>query len=327
MTGPLRELWLSPFDLRDDVMDQYLALLHRYQVRWLYGVPSALCTLANHARRRGWEVPSCFKGVLPASESLFANQRKCIGEGLGDRPILPFYGLSERVAIAGESPGRPEVYLFEPLYGVTELIDEDRAPVTRIGRRGKIVATGFLSGAMPLIRYHTGDYTELVAPASAENGYKLEARGISSRWSQEFVFGARGEPISVISLDSENYADIIREYQYYQDTLGKVVLRVAPCKGISAELLEQTLRPVRQRVRGVIDISVVFVDHLPVGPTGKRAFVEQKLDHVLAGALAGAPESARGGRAGHGSSVYDHSDSLIAIPDPAVRCRMAGRSL
>src|SRR5262249_16840128 len=148
-------------------------------------------------------------GVLPASETLFGNQRKCIGEAFGGRPILPFYGLSERVAIAGESPGRPGVYLFEPLYGITEALDEDGAPVPPAGQRAKIVGTGFTSAGMPLTRYQTGDYAGPVAPASAENGYKLEARGISSRWSQEFVFGARGEPISVISLDRENYADVI----------------------------------------------------------------------------------------------------------------------
>jgi phenylacetate-CoA ligase len=289
----LRELWLSPFDLRDDVMDDYLALLHRYKVQWLYGVPSALSTLANHARRRGWQAPRCFKGVLPASEVLFDNRRKCIRHAFGNRPVLPFYGLSERVAIAGENPGWPDVYSFEPLYGITELIDENGNPVSRVGQRGKIVATGFLSAAMPLIRYQTGDYAELVASASAENGHRLTVRGISSRWSQEYIFGVRGEPISVISLDSENYANIIREYQYYQDTVGRVVLRVAPCKGVGKELVEQTLRPVRLRVKGVLDISVVLVDQLPVGSTGKRPFVEQRLQQVLESALAGSLKPSR----------------------------------
>jgi phenylacetate-CoA ligase len=284
----LRELWLSPFDLREEVMDEYLALLHRFEVRWLYGVPSALNVLANHARRRDWCVPSCFKGVLPASETLFDNQRKSIAEAFGRRPILPFYGLSERVAIAGEILGEPQIYAFEPLYGITELIDGEGAPVGRVGQRGRIVATGFISSAMPLIRYQTGDYAELVAPASAETGYKLRVKAIASRWSQEFVFGSRGEPISVISLDSENYADVIRDYQYYQDTLGQVVLRLVLCKGVSAERLEATLRPVHARVAGVLGISVAIVDRLPVGPTGKRAFVEQKLELPLM-RLLGAP--------------------------------------
>jgi phenylacetate-coenzyme A ligase PaaK-like adenylate-forming protein len=274
----LRELWLSPFDLREETMDEYLGLLHRYDVRWLYGVPSAISILANHARRRSWQPPLCFKGVLPASESLFDNQRRGIAMAFGNRPILPFYGLSERVAIAGEVPGEPQVYAFEPLYGVTELIDDAGEPVSEVGGRGRIVATGFISAAMPLIRYETGDRAELVAPACAANGYRIRLRGIRSRWSQEFVFGRAGEPISVISLDQENYADVIRDYQYYQDTLGSVVLKVIPCEGVGMDRLEAMLRPVRQRVAAVLDISIRAVDQLPTGPTGKRSFVDQRLE-------------------------------------------------
>ena len=131
---------------------------------------------------------------------------------------------------------------------------------------------------MPLIRYRTGDWAELVAPPSAENGYKLHVAGICSRWSQEFVLGRNGERISVVSLDQHNYADLIRDYQYYQDTVGKVVLKVLPCEGVGADGLEAMLRPVRQRVAAVLEITVQVVDQLPSGPTGKRAFVDQRLE-------------------------------------------------
>jgi len=76
---------------------------------------------------------------------------------------------------------------------------------------------------------------DLIAPACAANGYYDASEGINSRWSQEFVFGRAGEPISVISLDQENYADVIRDYQYFQDSLGNVVLKVIPCKGVGMD--------------------------------------------------------------------------------------------
>jgi phenylacetate-CoA ligase len=285
----LRELWMSPFDLREEVMDDYLQLLHRYRSRWLYGVPSAIATLANHALRRGWRPPAGFKGVLPASETLFDNQRRRIAAAFGGCAIIPFYGLSERVAIAGEVVGDPGTYAFEPLYGVTELVDAAGSPVRHPGQRGSIVATGFISAAMPLIRYQTGDFAELAALPSPENGYRLMLRGIGSRWSQEFVFGRRSEPISVISLDQENYAGLIREYQYFQDTLGSVTLRVVPHRGVARERLEEMLRPIRQRVAEVLEIALEPVDFLPVGPTGKRAFVEQKLEQPLLHSLTTGP--------------------------------------
>jgi phenylacetate-CoA ligase len=281
----LRELWLSPFDMRDEVMDRYLELLHRYNVRWLYGVPFAIATLASHIVHRGWRPPASFRGVLPASETLFESQRRRIAEAFGGCPVLAFYGLSERAAIAGELPQMPGTYAFEPLYGFTELIDEDGKPITRPGRRGRIVSTGFISQAMPLIRYDTGDYGELAALPSAQNGYKLHVNSVNSRWSQEFVFGRNGEPISVISLDPENYAGVIREYQYYQDTLGKVVLRVVPYPGIGIDRLEAVLPPMRERVLDVMEIVVEAVSQIPAGRTGKRAFVDQRLKLPLARVL------------------------------------------
>jgi phenylacetate-CoA ligase len=284
----LKELWLSPFDLREETVEEYLSLLHKYKVRWLYGVPSAISMLAGYARRKGWQPPASFRGVLPASETLFESQRTLIAESFGGTPVLPFYGLSERVAIAGEVPGRPQVYAFEPLYGVTELVDDGGGPIREPGQRGRIVATGFISEAMPFIRYDTGDYGELVEQACADNGYMMLVRGVDSRWSQEYVFGRSGEPISVVSLDQENYADVVREYQYLQDSLGKVVFRAVPCAGVSAAALEAVLEPARRKVVGVMEISVEIVDRLKVGATGKRSFVDQRIQSGLIEAITGA---------------------------------------
>jgi hypothetical protein len=50
--------------------------------------------------------------------------------------------------------------------------------------------------------------------------------------------------------------------------------------------LEAMLRPVRQRVAGVMEISIKLVEQLPIGPTGKRLIVDQKLELPLMSALA-----------------------------------------
>ena len=57
--------------------------------------------------------------------------------GVRRSPILPFYGLTERVAIAGEVLGQPQTYAFEPLYGVAELLDERGVTVSRKGSGAK----------------------------------------------------------------------------------------------------------------------------------------------------------------------------------------------
>jgi hypothetical protein len=56
------------------------------------------------------------------------------------------------------------------------------------------------------------------------------------------------------------------------------VMKIVPCKGVSRESLEAILRPIYQRAGGVLDISIEMVDQLPIGPTGKRGFVDQRLE-------------------------------------------------
>jgi phenylacetate-CoA ligase len=273
----LRELWLSPYNLSEAEMDRYLDLLGRYKVRFLYGVPSAVSVLAGHAERRGWHPNPELRGVLTASETLFAHQRKRISRSLGGIPILSFYGLSERVAIAGELVEEPDTYEFEPLYGLVELVDDAGQPVTRTGERGRIVCTGFFSRAMSLIRYDTGDRAELVEPADRGNCFRLRLRGIRSRWSQEYVVGRNGERISVVNLDLEHYYGVFSEYQYRQSAPGHVLLRVVPCSGVGRDEIERVVDAIRDRVRGVMKLDVDVVSALPAGLTGKRPFVDQRI--------------------------------------------------
>ncbi len=275
----LRELWLSPFHLTESVMDQYLELLHRYQVRFIFAYSSSLYILGRHAARRQWKPPSSLRGLLPASETLFSYQRELLARCFGV-PILSHYGMSERVAIAGEISQCAGTYEFEPLYGLVELVDEKGDAVRNPGKRGRLVSTGLFNKAMALIRYDTGDRATLVQSASRENKFRLRVSDIRSRWNQEFVVGYDGQKIPVIGLDRENYFGIFNEYQYVQSVPGKATLRVVPCMGATKAELHAVVSTFQDLVRGVVDIDLEIVSSIPVGLTGKRNFVQQQLSIV-----------------------------------------------
>ena len=275
----LGELWLSPFHLNEATMDQYLELLHRYRVRFLYGVPSAITLLARHAMLRGWQPPQSFLGVLCASETLFPDQLRLMSKCFLV-PVIAHYGMTERVAIAGELVDRPGTYEFEPLYGIVELVDNAGKLVTVPGQTGRIVCTGLFSKAMALIRFDVGDRATLVRPATFENCYRLQVSGIQSRWNQEFVIGKNGEKIGVINLDRENYFGIIQEYQYAQSIPGVAVFRVVPNPRATREQIDAVLAEISDRVRGVVDFQLEIVPSIAVGLTGKRNYVDQKIATV-----------------------------------------------
>jgi phenylacetate-CoA ligase len=265
-------------------MDAYLEQIAEWRPRIIYGLPSALAILSAHALHRGWRPPPGLLGVFTSSETLFEPQRKLIGSAF-DVPVASYYGLTERIAFAGEVANEPGIHEFEPLYGLTELLDDDDRPVTRPGEVGRIVSTGFLSRAMAVIRYDTGDRARLVRPATRKNCWRLRVTGIRSKWSQEFVVGRKGNRVSVLNLVVQSHAGLIRDYQFYQDTPGHIVFRVIPYEGIGPAEIEPVLREMRDSFPGVLDLDVEFVERIPAGPNGKRRLVDQRLPVAAASAV------------------------------------------
>lgn len=275
----LRELRLSPFHLIPDIMDKYLALIRKCRINFIHGYPSAIAILASHALRIGWRPPDDLIGILPISETLFPHQRELLRRAFGDIAIMPFYGLSEKVAIAGEVLDEPDVYEFEPLYGITEIVDDSGEPVTTPGASGRIVSTGLLSKAMPLLRYDTGDTGTLVQLPAPENCFRLRVKGIRSRRGQEFLVSTKGALISMAALNihSPAYAHI-QEFQFHQDTPGLATVRIVPLPGRQYRDFEPFVEEIQTKVGSDIVFRLELVDSLKSNPRGKRSFIEQKLD-------------------------------------------------
>jgi hypothetical protein len=102
-------------------------------------------------------------------------------------------------AFAVSDPTGPEIYRFNPLYGYTEMVDDDGRSVTEPGQSGRIVSTGLIFRGMPLLRYDTGDTAELIEVASAENGWRMAVGRITPKQGNEWLVGRTGVLISVIS--------------------------------------------------------------------------------------------------------------------------------
>ncbi len=278
----LRELKLSTVQLTPAEMNKYLEQLAVYKVNFIHGYPSAIFTLALHAERVGWKPPSSLLGILPISEVMFGEQRELISRVFGNVPIQAFYGLSEKVAFAGEVSkeiaGEQGVYEFEPLYGITEILDDDDQPVS-VGQTGRLVSTGLLCKGMPMIRYDTGDRATLVQLPTAENNYCLRAKGIGSKWVQAYLVGLSGAtiPLTALVTPKDEYG-FIKDMQYYQDTPGIVKLRILPNDAsVTVSRFDRIVRETAQNTRNDIKILVELVSEIPANSRGKRKFVEQSL--------------------------------------------------
>lgn len=276
----LKELRCSPFAMTAERMDLYLDLIDKRRIAYLHGYPSAIEILCRHMWRTGRRPRAGIKGVFPISEPLYPFQRDIIRAVLPEAAIASFYGLSERVLFAGEVAGCDGDYAFEPLYGHAELLDEAGAPVTRTGTRGRIVGTGFLSTGMPFIRYDTGDRAELVEPASETNGWRLRVRAIAPRRKPEFLIGAEGNRIVTPTIVPVSPAQFygVSEFQFYQDTPGRCLIKAVPARGCGEKEARLFLEEMQNRVGSALRFELALVGALAGNARGKRPVVDQRLD-------------------------------------------------
>ncbi|WP_420961610.1 hypothetical protein [Brucella sp. IR073] len=276
----LRELRLATFPLTHENTELYLDLIDKRRIRYLYGYPSAIEILCRNLRHLGRRPKLPLKGILLISEPVYAHQRQIYREIFGDVPVSCFYGMSEKVLFANEVAGQPDVYEFNPLYGLAELIDAEGNPVTEPGREGRIIGTGFLSTGMPFIRYDTKDFARLVELPSPANGQRLKVEAIAPRRKPGILIARDGGRIVIMALtseDPEHYGDV-REFQFYQDTPGEVRFRYV----LTPDGDEACARRVVDRLANLCEGQVSFrlerVERLASGRGGKRAFVDQRLD-------------------------------------------------
>jgi phenylacetate-CoA ligase len=276
---PLAELRCSVFHLSDETMRSYHDEIVNRGIRFIHGYPSAIMIFAAFLLRAGLAPLSQIRGVFPTSERFNASHSEVVSRAFGHPKIVPFYGLSEKVAFASVPADDLDVFEFEPLYGYTELLDDEDTPVTTVGATGRIVSTGLLFPGMPLLRYDTGDRAELIAPPAAANGYRLTVRGISPKHGIEYLLSRSNLLIAVKGVISnlQGTAYGIREYQFYQDTPGELVVRIVPLPGASNDFTNYR-DLLNRKMEGELRATIEIVDAIATTPRGKRKFIDQRLD-------------------------------------------------
>jgi phenylacetate-CoA ligase len=284
----LAELRCSVFHLTDATMRGYYDEIVRRCIRFVHGYPSAIAIFAAYLLRTGLAPFAQIAGVFPTSERFSADQHDVVRQAFDRATLVPFYGLSEKVAFACALPDDADVFAFDPLYGYTELVDDSGAPVVVPGASGRIISTGLLFPGMPFIRYDTGDTAQLVAPPRAANGYRLTVCGITPKHGTEYLLGRSGSLIAVKGIISnlQGTAYGIREYQFYQDTPGEAVVRLVPLSGATDFSSYREL--LNRKLAGELHMVVEIVDRIAMTPRGKRKLIDQRLD--LTGSLAGLQE-------------------------------------
>lgn len=275
--NPLRnELILSSFHMTDYNMRMYMELINEFKPQYIHCYPSSIYNLARFLNKnRDIKIPK-LKGILAGSENVYDYERKLVEEVFQCR-FYSWYGQSEKVILAGECESSEYYHVF-PQYGYIELIDTKGKVINEEEKEGEIVGTGFLNKAMPFIRYKTGDIAKYTSVKCSCGRNYLLLKKIQGRL-QEYIVCKDKNLVSFTAINMHSSIfDNVLKYQFYQDKIGVVILRIVRDKLYCKNDTELILYEINKKFNNQVAVTIEFMDEIELTINGKYKVVEQKLD-------------------------------------------------
>ncbi|AFV22746.1 hypothetical protein Mpsy_0535 [Methanolobus psychrophilus R15] len=272
-------LELSPFQMSDANLYQYLKKIDEYKPLFFHGYPSAITILAKFIKANNLKNIPKISAVFAGSENIYQGQLEFIENTLNTR-FFSWYGQSEKVILAGECEHSHEYHIF-PQYGYTEMLAEDGSiiPWEDVGKRGELVGTGFMNSSMPFIRYRTGDFATISGYGCDKCGRNYPIiKDVHGRWLQEMLVGKSSALISMTALNMHsNVFDNVEQYQFYQDVPGKVILKIIKKKSYSTNDERSISNELFHKLRNDVELDIQYVSHINRTGSGKNMMLIQKL--------------------------------------------------
>lgn len=291
----LNQLVLNAFDMSPAHMDEYVAAIHAFRPKCLYGYASSVALLAAHARARGrsLKVPG-LRVVCTTGEPLYSHQRESIADAFGV-PVANEYGSRDIGFTAHETPAGEMLLMSESI--LLEVLGPDGEPVAP-GEVGEAVMTGLCSEAQPFLRYRTGDRLRL-APAGASCGRGLHRIAEVAGRSTDFVVREDGTIVHALAVIYVLRAtEGVAEFKLIQHTVKDIEVLVVPDARWCERSAAAVIAGLRARLGADVRIDLRPVESIAPEASGKYRYVVSHvaLDAALREASAAGHCEEAGGR-------------------------------
>jgi phenylacetate-CoA ligase len=271
-----RWLFLSSFHLSENNLPIYIEKIKKFKPKFIQSFPSVITIIARFIVKNHIPPIKSLKAVLCGSENMYPDQIDIIQEAF-KCDIYTWYGHAERVVLGGGCEKNRYYHMF-PEYGITELIDMNGQKIQREDGKGIIVGTGLTNFIMPLIRYKTDDigvFTNI--RCNCGRSYQI-IKEVQGKWLQEYMIGKddRLIPVTGLNMHSDVFDNVV-QYQFYQDTKGKVIINIVKKDNYTDVDSQKIQRELSKKLGKDITLSLQFVDHINPTRIGKYRFLIQKI--------------------------------------------------
>lgn len=260
------QLYLSSLHIAEWSVTNYVNALVKYQPKCMIGYTNSIYQLALVMK----ECNQVFKlkAVITNAEPLYEYQEKIIAE-VFECPVVETYGQAELVSFASRFP---DGNIYEsPEMGFTEIVDIDQY---EDGKYGRLIATGMLNKAMPLIRYDTND---LISNATNHLGGSLPEYGKILGRRDDVIILEDGRKI--VQIDGIFTSDLnILQGQIVQEDFTEFTIKLVPALNWRDENKHKIRNRLIQRL-GDVDIKIEICNEIEKTWAGKFRVIKSNCIH------------------------------------------------
>lgn len=270
----MRTELLPAFEMSDQMVGGFIERIRQRRPRMLFGYPSAIGHIAQHARRTGQRLDDLgVRAVFVTSERLYDHQRELISSVFGCS-VANGYGGRDAGFIAHECPQGSMHITAEDI--VVEIVD-DQGRVQPAGSRGEIVVTHLATRDFPFIRYRTGDIGTLDERGCACGRGLPVLKEIHGR-STDFVVATDGTVMHGLSLiyvlrDQPGIAG----FKIVQESLSLTRVMIVPTPQFAAATVQVIQSGLKARLGAEVAVEVALMDEIPAEASGKFRYVVSKV--------------------------------------------------
>ena len=270
----LRTQLLPAFEMSAEKLDDFVATIQSVRPKMLFGYPSALAHIAEHAQQRGIALDNLgIKVAFVTSEKLYDYQREKI-EQVFACPVANGYGGRDAGFIAHQCPAGSMHITAEDI--IVEIIDPDGQPVPT-GESGEIVVTHLATRDFPFVRYRTGDMG-ILSDESCACGRGLPVlKDIQGR-ATDFVVAQDGTVIHGLAL-----IYILRDlpgiaaFKIVQESLELVRVEIVKGEGYTDSNEKAIDEVFKSRLGGAVNVEFDYCAEIQPEKSGKFRYVISKV--------------------------------------------------
>ena len=257
----LNRTYLSPFNVSDDTIKDYVNEINRTKTKTLVTYPSLANFMATLMKNHNLTFDHV-TSIHCASEMVMPQWRDNVKQSIGI-DLYAHYGMQEKVSFFCNTLD-DDRYAENLEYGYTEIED------------GNVIGTGFLNDVMPLIRYMPGDRAVLDETGDTFKSLPITVKDFIGR-STDMIETADGRKLAGVNFYTMMYQiPGVEMFQIIQKTLDKFEVQYIPNSKTTTNTTLEIFEGMKDRI-GDCEVNIVPVQELERATSGKFKTIKSEL--------------------------------------------------